>query len=101
LSASRAPASPKSKPKKALSDKPVTFHRQIKSSGYGFVQPKVKLGQVCILQSDGCLMEEMCSFAVTNAHHSQQRLQRSESCKARLQTPSSSSCIQVTLQNQS
>jgi hypothetical protein len=44
---SRAPGSPKAtKPKKALPDKPVTFHRQIKSSGYGFVQPKIKLGQV-------------------------------------------------------
>jgi hypothetical protein len=49
--ASRAPASPKPKPKKPLSDKPVTFHRQIKSSGYGFVQPKVKLGQVGALVS--------------------------------------------------
>jgi hypothetical protein len=48
--ASRAPASPKPKPKKPLSDKPVTFHRQIKSSGYGFVQPKVKLGQVCMME---------------------------------------------------
>ncbi|KAF6257814.1 WD40-repeat-containing domain protein [Scenedesmus sp. NREL 46B-D3] len=44
-SASKAAASPKPKPKKALPDKPVTFHKQIKSSGYGFVQPKVKLGQ--------------------------------------------------------
>lgn len=42
-----AAAAPKPKPKKTLpADKAVTFHTQIKSSGYGFVQPKIKLGQV-------------------------------------------------------
>ena len=30
---------------KGLEDKPVTFHKKVKSSGYGFIQPKVELGK--------------------------------------------------------
>eukprot|EP00878_Enallax_costatus_P040961 GHUV01047382.1.p1 GENE.GHUV01047382.1~~GHUV01047382.1.p1 ORF type:complete len:318 (+),score=81.62 GHUV01047382.1:558-1511(+) len=36
---------PKSSSKGQLPEKPVTFHKKIKSSGYGIVQPKMKLGQ--------------------------------------------------------
>jgi hypothetical protein len=30
---------------KVLEDKPVTFHKKVKSSGYGYIQPKVELGK--------------------------------------------------------
>lgn len=35
----------KNSSKGSSAEQPVTFHRKIKSSGYGFVQPKIKLGQ--------------------------------------------------------
>jgi hypothetical protein len=43
-SKAKPPAVNKVKPGRQLTDQPVTFHRKVKSSGYGFVQPKVQLG---------------------------------------------------------
>jgi hypothetical protein len=43
-SSSSSSSKPRVKPGRQLTDQPVTFHRKVKSSGYGFVQPKVQLG---------------------------------------------------------